>query len=115
VYILTVFADGTTSFNGVSFVQAEGIHSASLSSKRITELHQAVLDANFFDLQERYEVAATDLPSILTTVTADGQIKSVYHYGLGCGTGLDSAPQGLCALEALLESIPAANGWAAND
>ena len=115
VYILTVSADGTASFNGVSFVQAEGTHSASLSPEEVTELHRAVLDANFFGLEDRYEVGATDLPSILTTVTMDGQIKTVYHYGLGCGTELDSAPSGLCALEALLENIPAANGWVSDN
>ena len=115
VYILTVSADGTASFNGVSFVQAEGTHSASLSPEEVTELHRAVLDADFFDLEDRYEVGATDLPSILTTVTMDGQIKTVYHYGLGCGTELDSAPSGLCALEALLENIPAANGWVSDN
>lgn len=114
VYILTVFADGTVAFKGVGFVLAEGTQTATLSPQQVTELYHAVLEADFFDLEDRYEVAATDLPSILTTVTMDGQIKSVYHYGLGCGTELDLAPPGLCALEALLESIPAANAWVSN-
>jgi len=111
VYVLTVFADGTVTFNGVSFVLAEGTQTATLPPQQVTEIYQAVLDTDFFDLEDRYEVAATDLPSILTTVTLNSQIKTVYHYGLGCGTELDLAPSGLCALEALLEGIPAANGW----
>ena len=97
------------------FVLAEGTHTAALPAQHVTDIYQTVLDADFFDLEDRYEVAATDLPSILTTVTMNGQIKTVYHYGLGCGTELDLAPSGLCALEALLEGIPAANGWVSNN
>jgi hypothetical protein len=115
VYVLTVLADGTVSFNGVRFVLAEGTQTATFSPQQVTELYQAVLDADFFDLEDRYEVAATDLPSILTTITMNGQIKTVYHYGLGCGTELDLAPPGLCALEALLESIPSANAWVSDN
>jgi len=115
VYALTIFADGSAAFNGMNFVIEEGIHRTSLSSEQVAEIHRAILSADFFSLHERYEVAATDLPSILTTVTMDGVSKTVYHYGTGCGTDLDLAPPGLCQLEALLESIPAANGWVRND
>jgi hypothetical protein len=115
VYILTVFADGSAAYNGVSFVAAEGHQNATLSPEQVADLYQAVLAADFFALEDRYEVAATDLPSILTTVTMNGQSKTVYHYGLGCGTDLDLAPPGLCQIEALLENIPESNGWVSSD
>jgi len=115
VYFLTVAADGTVAYNGLNFVLTKGDQESALSTEQVAELYQAVLAADFFGLEDRYEVAATDLPSIITTVTMDGQAKTVYHYGLGCGTDLDLAPPGLCQVEALLESIAESNGWVSSD
>lgn len=111
VYTLDVSADGAVEYNGIRFVEVEGPATASLSQQQLSELYQAVVDADYFGLENRYEVQATDLPSISTTVTMNGQTKSVYHYGLGCGSDLDLAPAGLCEIEALLEAIPVSNGW----
>ena len=115
VYALTVFADGTVAYNGVAFVLAEGDQRATLGSEEVERLHQAIVDADFFHLQDSYEVSATDLPSLLTTVAMEGQTKTVDHYGTGCGTDFDTAPAGLCEVEALLESIAVSNGWVAGN
>jgi len=111
VYSLTVSADGTVQYEGLNFVTVEGNQEASLAADEVEKLFQAVVSADFFALDDSYAVLATDLPSITTTVTVQGRTKSVYHYGLGCGTDLDTAPPQLCALEALLASIPASQGW----
>lgn len=111
VYFLSVLANGTVGYEGRQFVAVEGSQTATLSHEKFLRLVQAVLEADFFDLADTYTVSATDLPSITTTVTMNGMVKSVYHYGVGCGTDLDTAPPGLCALEALLEDIPVSNGW----
>jgi hypothetical protein len=111
VYSMTVSSDGSVVYNGMDFVIEEGRQEASVSTDQVTEIFQAVIAADFFDLEDRYEVGATDLPSITTSVTMNGQTQAIYHYGLGCGTELDLAPRGLCQLEALLEAIPASQGW----
>jgi hypothetical protein len=115
VYTLTVFADGSVAYNGVAFVLAEGNQQSSLASEEVDHLYQIIVEADFFGLQDRYEVAVSDLPSLLTTVAMDGQAKTVYHYGVGCGTDLDTAPAGLCEVEALLEGIAVSNGWVAEN
>ncbi|HSB88454.1 MAG TPA: DUF6438 domain-containing protein [Anaerolineales bacterium] len=111
VYNLTVGADGSVEYEGIRFVGVEGVRTTRLSEDEVKALVAAVVTADFFRLADRYEVQVTDLPSIDTTVTMDGRTKGVYHYGLGCGTEYDQAPQALCDLEALLEGIPLANGW----
>ena len=111
VYKLTLLADGTVAFEGIMFVDVEGNQTAKLTSEDVRGLVNAVVDADFFRLADRYEVQATDLPSITLTVTMNGRTKSVYHYGLGCGTDFDKAPSSLCGLEAQIEGIPVANGW----
>jgi hypothetical protein len=114
-YSLTVAADGSVLFNGQYFVVAEGNHSATLSPAELAELHLAIVAADFLHLEPRYEVGATDLPSITTTVRMGGELKTVYHYGLGCGTDLDLAPQALCEVEAILEGIAESNGWVSTE
>ena len=111
VYNLTVGADGSVEYEGIQFVSAEGVRTTRLSQDEVKALVAAVVAADFFQLADRYEVQVTDLPSVNTTVTMDGRTKAVYHYGLGCGTEYDEAPQALCDLEALLEDIPLANEW----
>jgi hypothetical protein len=111
VYSLSVVADGSVSYDGRQFVAVEGSQTVSISQAEVLLLVEAVVEADFFDLADTYTVPATDLPSIATSVTLNGRFKSVYHYGVGCGTDLDTAPPGLCALEALLEGIPISNGW----
>jgi len=111
VYSLTVSADGTVLFDGMQFVEAQGERTASIPRGQLQELVDAILAADFFALQDSYVVSATDLPSITTTVTLQGRTKSIFHYGVGCGTDLDTAPPPLCEIEALLERIPVSNGW----
>jgi Domain of unknown function (DUF6438) len=111
VYLLTVFADGTVGYEGRRFVEVEGSQAATLTPGEVEALVVAVLEADFFELADEYTVQATDLPSITLTVTMNGRTKDVYHYGVGCGTELDTAPPGLCVVESLLEQIPVDNGW----
>ena len=111
VYSLTVSADGRAIFDGIQFVDVQGEQTTTIPTEQVQELVEAILSADFFALQDSYAVSATDLPSITTTVTMQGRTKSVFHYGVGCGTDLDIAPPQLCEIEALLETIPASNGW----
>jgi hypothetical protein len=111
VYSVTVSADGEVVYDGMQFVPVEGPQTAKLAPDEVTALYQAVEAGGFFNLEDSYTIGATDLATIVTTVTMEGRTKSVSHYGLGCGTDLDNAPQALCDIEALLEAIPAANGW----
>jgi hypothetical protein len=111
VYSLRVAADGSALFDGMQFVEAEGPQRATLPPEQVKELVEAIVKADFFNLRDNYTVAATDLPSITTTVTMQGRTKSVYHYGVGCGTQMEDAPRQLCTVEALLQRIAASKGW----
>lgn len=114
VYALTLSADGRLVFRGERFVLAQGLQEATLPPDQVEAVYRAVVDASFFDLSERYEVRATDLPSADLTVTLDGRTWSVRHYGLACGSDLDRAPEGLCRLEAVVEAMPVRSGWVAS-
>lgn len=114
VYTITVSADGSLTYDGRQFVDVVGEQTASLQASEVQELVDAVIAADFFSLADTYTVPATDLPSITMVVTLNGRTKSVYHYGLGCGTDLNTAPSRLCDLEARLENIPRSNGWVSN-
>lgn len=111
IFTMTVSADGSVVYDGIRFVEVEGRQTATLSETQVQAIFEAVRAADFFDLDDRYEAQASDLPSITLEVTADGRNQTVYHYGLACEADFDPAPQALCELEALLEQIPASQGW----
>jgi hypothetical protein len=115
IYSLSVSADGSVVYEGTQFVEVEGRQTASLTQAQVRTIVDAVLAIDFFDLDDRYEAQATDLPSMTIEVTMQGEAKNVYHYGLACGSDFDPAPTGLCELEALLEEIPASNGWISSE
>lgn len=111
VYSVVVSADGNVQYDGMQFVDILGQQSANLPADEVRTLYQAIESSGFFDLEDNYIVAATDLATVVTTVTMQGRTKSISHYGLGCGSDLDSAPPELCEIEALLEDIAISNGW----
>ena len=111
VYVLTVSADGSVEYKGDSFVLAEGRQTATVSAEEVAALYTAVRSADFFALEEGYAIEATDIPTATTTVTAEGRTMTISRYGGICGSDLDVAPESLCRVEALMESIATANGW----
>lgn len=113
VYSLTVSAGGAVTYEGMDFVEVTGQQTATLSESEVMEVFDAVQAADYFSLEDRYATEATDLPTTTTTVTMNGETKSVDHYGLGCDNEAENAPAELCELEALMEDIAISNGWVA--
>lgn len=108
IYAFTLTGDGTLIYEGQNFVEVMGTRTTQVSQAQIKELVGAFDEADFFELEDRYESQATDLPAITLTLTLDGRTKTIYHYGLTCGEGdwEDQAPQKLCNLEETIEAIP---------
>jgi hypothetical protein len=103
VYSVTIYGDGTVEYLGERFVAVEGEQTAQISEEQVRELVQAFYDADFFNMQDRYEDNVTDLPSTTTTITLNGETKSVYNYF--------GAPEELEALEDKIDEISGAAEW----
>ena len=72
----------------------------------------ALRQADYFNLKDNYMAPVTDLPTTITSVTLDGQTKTISNYG-GCMEldRAEKAPQGLCDFEVKIDSVTNSAQW----
>jgi hypothetical protein len=107
VYRVTVSADGTVRFDGKSFVSHPGSSLAHIPQARVDSLIAELDTGGYFNFAERYVPgspacgnAATDLPTVTTSVTLHGRTKRIEHY-----RGCSAAPQALSRLEERIDEV----------
>ncbi len=113
-YSVTIEGDGTVTYEGRNFVPTQGTVTTSVTVEEVRQLVAAFDDADFFTLDDDFTVNATDLPTVITTLSIGGRTKSVRHYGVGCDVDdvtLDTAPEELCRLEMLIDEIAGTAQW----
>ena len=106
IYKLTIEGNGTVIYEGQDFVQVKGRQTASLSPAQIQELVSAFEQANFFTLMDYTHEDTTDSPSVMTSITLNGQTRTVNHY-----YGDSSAPQALFDLESKIDELTNSKQW----
>jgi hypothetical protein len=113
VYRVTVSADGSLRFEGKSFVSHPGSSLARIPKARVDSLVAELQAGGYFNLDQRYVPgspacgnAATDLPTVTTSVTLDGRTKRVEHY-----RGCSAAPQSLSRLEDRIDQVLNTARW----
>ena len=112
VYKLTIDGNGDVFYEGEINVAVNGKRNTRINSEQIDALVTAIEKSNFFLLEDKYRVPATDLPSIVLSITLNGHSKSIWHYGtLECNGNLDGAPKELCELENKIEEIVNSDQW----
>jgi hypothetical protein len=109
-YQLTIDGNGDVTYEGKDFVAVEGTRTTRIDSAKVQELVTAFEDANFFSLEDEYRMPATDLPTVITSITLNGRSKRVLHYGLDCRGG-EPAPDELCELEQKIDEIVNSDQW----
>lgn len=100
VYKLTISADGTVQYEGEKYVKVKGKAITKLSPQQLQQLMAAIDTTQYFSLRDSYQteadgcpITATDCPTVRTSVTVNGQVKSITHY-LGCWeTKPDGSPK----------------------
>ena len=102
-YTVTVFGDGTVVYEGRNYVAVEGEQRGQISQEQVRELVDEFYKARFFSMTDRYEQSVTDLPSQTTSITIDGETKTVYRYGFG--------PTRLAELEDKIDEIAQTEKW----
>ncbi|MBI3244024.1 MAG: hypothetical protein HYZ49_17210 [Chloroflexi bacterium] len=116
IYKLTVYGDGRVEYEGEQFVAVEGTQTATITADQVKALAAAFEQANYFTLPDNYTALVTDLPTTITSVTFNGQTKTIENYG-GCFEEIDSlnkAPQALCDFEALIDTVTNSAQWVGN-
>ena len=97
VYTASIFKNGTVLYSGIKRVENIGFFSAKMELDSIQALIQEAKRINFEDFQIIYNsIQVTDLPSVITTVRFEEQVKAVVNRYQG--------PISLGKFEAMIEN-----------
>jgi hypothetical protein len=113
VYSLAVTPSGSVTYEGKAHVRVLGSANAQIAPEKLDTLLSELEKGGYFTFANRYTSAeptcgryATDLPTVITSVTLRGRTKRVEH-DYGCG----SAPGGLIVLERRIDEILNSARW----
>lgn len=107
VYSLTVYTDGTVVFNGENHTTVEGEQTIQIDPDVVENLIAGFEEAGYFDWEDEYvEMTVSDLPYVTTSVTRDGETKTIRRY-----TGDTSAPLALPYLELWIDLATYSSQW----
>lgn len=107
VYTVTIYTDGTVVYEGENFVDITGTQSYEIDPEIVQQLVDGFADAGYFEWNDEYtEMLVSDMPSVITSVTRDGETKQITRYG-----GDSSAPLMLAYLETWLDLMVNTAQW----
>ena len=113
VYSLAIAAGGEVRFQGTRHTARLGEATRRIPPARVDSLLGELKAGGYLDFADVYEPgtpgcgrAATDLPSVTTSVVIDGGRKEIRHY-YGC----EDAPRALTALERRIDAVAEAAEW----
>lgn len=107
IYKVTIYTDGTVVYEGERFVETEGTHTTTIEPEVVQQLIEGFEAAGYFDWEDEYtEMNVTDLPTIITSVTRNGETKRITRY-----TGDSNAPIELPYLESWIDIAAYTSQW----
>jgi hypothetical protein len=107
VFKVTVYTDGTVVYEGERFVATEGEQKTTIEPEVVAQLVAGFEAAGYFDWEDEYtEMTVTDLPTITTSVTREGETKRITRYA-----GDRNAPVALPYLETWIDLAAHINQW----
>lgn len=107
MYKVTIYTDGTVVFEGENYVDAMGRHTTTIEPQVVEELVAGFEEAGYFEWDDEYtHMTVSDLPTIITSVTRDGETKQITHYA-----GDPNVPVALPYLETWIDLAAYTSQW----
>lgn len=106
-YTVTIRGDGAVTFEGRRFVNARGVHTATIAPAEVERLLAHFDAIGFETLRSAYRANVTDLPTTTITLTRNGRTKSVLDYG-GTGAGM---PESVRELQQEIDRVAGTGRW----
>jgi len=107
VYTISILENGDVIYNGEKFVDVTGEQKSQLDPETVAAMVKAFEDAGYFDWKEAYDtMTVTDLPTIITSVTRNGETHRITRYA-----GDSSAPLELAFLESWIDEMTNSQMW----
>ena len=113
VYRVAISRGGEVRFNGTQHVAHTGQATATIPPARVDSLLIELEAAGYFEFADAYVMDspacgmyATDSPTVITSVTRDGQTKTIRH-----DRGCSAAPRELSRLEQRIDEVAGTARW----
>ena len=113
VYTVAISRDGKVEFDGKHHVADSGQATATIPPERVDSLLAELEAAGYFGFADAYVMDspacgmyATDSPTVITSATRDGEIKTVRH-----DRGCSAAPPELSQLEQRIDEVAGTGRW----
>jgi len=108
IYVLTVYKDGTVIYNAEKWVDKEGTFQAKASTELFQKLLKKAEEIGYFSLDDLYDSdGVTDLPSTITTIRSEEDLKQIVNRYQG--------PEKLADFEQYFDSLYLSLEWSEQD
>jgi len=109
IYYLEISGDGKVIYRGYEYVNITGERTSSIPVDKVKELVNQFNNSGYFNLKDRYdEVEITDQATVVTSISINGTLKSVYDY---LGTTKLPELQKLRQLENMIDDVTNSSQW----
>jgi hypothetical protein len=107
IYTISIFDNGDVIYKGDKFVDVVGEQTSQIDPETVKAMVAAFEKPGYFDWKEAYDTqTVTDLPTIITSVTRNGQTHKITRYA-----GDSSAPLALPFLEQWIDTMTNSSLW----
>jgi ankyrin repeat protein len=106
-YQVTMDSQGVVVFEGDSSVVATGKYTATVDAAKVRELAEKFVADDFYSMDSKYELSATDAPTYVLSISIDGDTKKVVDY-LGAEMGM---PEVIRDLEQEVDALAGTRRW----
>jgi hypothetical protein len=107
IYTVTILEDGTVNYVGADFVEVTGEQTSQIDPQLVEQMVAEFEAAGYFDWDAAYDAqTVTDMPTIITSVTRDGETHQVTRYA-----GDGNAPIALPFLELWVDIVANTGLW----
>ena len=107
IYTISILENGDVIYKGQDFVEVKGQQTSQIDPKTVEAMVAAFEKAGYFDWHEAYDAqTVTDLPTIITSVTRNGETHRITRY-----VGDRSAPLALPFLEQWIDAMTNSQLW----
>lgn len=103
IYTIDIYQSGYTVYNGIRFVQKQGVYTTTISEARIEQLIDTAKAIGYMQMKDEYDGPISDLPSTITSIVINENRKTVrrrYDY-----------PKSILRFEQLFDDILLTENW----
>lgn len=106
-YRVEIGGDGSLVYQGRGYVVVTGEHHDHISKESLAQILEAFRKADYFSLRDKYIYGVTDNPTTTTSISFDGQQKSVIDY-VGEEAGM---PHAVVEVEETIDQVAGTATW----